>query len=315
MNQVSGKSEGGANESYCSLEVKWIHGSPDFHHPVDPPLQIHWCGPDTVIMRQSKDVSFEAPFMYLLFGSERALLIDTGATSDRSVFPIRDVVDKQIEKWLNGKGNTDYELVIAHTHGHNDHTSGDGQFSDRPRTRVVPKDVDSVRSFFGIQEWPDEIVQFDLGNRVLEVIPSPGHDAREISFYDPKTGFLMTGDTVCPGRLYVSDFAAFQKTLQRLLVFAKDRQVSHVMGSHIEMTLDPGRDYPVTTRYQPREPPLQMSLEQLESVKNAAEEVSGKPGAHVFDDFIIFNGPSYGAVIKQLLRGRVENFRHRHTKN
>lgn len=297
-----------------NLNVKWVHGSPDYRHPVDPPIQFHWYNSNTVIMRQSKDLSFEAPFMYLLFGDERALLLDTGATSDPGLFPIREVVDKQISEWLKDNEKSDYELIVAHTHGHNDHTSGDNQFVGRLNTRILDKDLDSVKSFFGIKNWPEEIVKFDLGNRVLEVIPSPGHDEREVSFYDPLTGFLLTGDTVYPGRLYAFDFQAFLGTLNRLVSFTEERKVIYVLGSHIEMTREPGRDYPATSKYQPEEPALQMSLDQLARVKSAAEEISDKMGAHFYDDFAIFNGPCYGALIKQLLRAKIANFRYRHMK-
>ena len=40
---------------------------------------------DTFIMRQSKDVNYEAPFLYLLCGAERAILLDTGAAAGGGV--------------------------------------------------------------------------------------------------------------------------------------------------------------------------------------------------------------------------------------
>jgi glyoxylase-like metal-dependent hydrolase (beta-lactamase superfamily II) len=61
---------------------------------------------------------------------------------------------------------------------------------------VVPADVASVRSFFGITDWPTETVEFDLGGRVLEVTGIPGHHEASIAIYDPWSGFLLTGDTV-----------------------------------------------------------------------------------------------------------------------
>jgi glyoxylase-like metal-dependent hydrolase (beta-lactamase superfamily II) len=262
-------------------------------------------------MRQSKDVSSEAPFMYLFFGKNRALLLDTGATTDAHRFPLRSTVDALIGGWLNNYPRNKYELIVAHTHGHRDHTAGDSQFSNRANTKIVHKDIASVQSFFKISRWPNDVGRYDLGGRVLDILPTPGHDPREISVYDPWTRFLITGDTVYPGRLYVSDFPAFVDSLNRLISFAEKNPISHVMGCHIEMTRTPKRDYPAMIRYQPNEPPLEMTVNQMIAVRDAAVSVRNSSGAHRFDDFIIFNGPCYGAVIKQLVRASWSNLKHR----
>ncbi|HEX5523876.1 MAG TPA: hypothetical protein VFX53_10540, partial [Pedococcus sp.] len=62
------------------VDVQWIHGSRSRRHLADPPLQVHALAPDTVLIRQSKDLTFEAPFILLLLGHRRALLLDSGAT-------------------------------------------------------------------------------------------------------------------------------------------------------------------------------------------------------------------------------------------
>ena len=198
-----------------------------------------------------------------------------------------------------------------HTHGHNDHTSGDVQFVGRPNTTIVSEDVNSVKAFFGIGEWPQGYAEYDLGGRVLDVFPIPGHDPRSISIFDRYSGFLLTGDTVCRGRLYISDFPSFLASLERLVSFSKENQVKYIMGCHVEMSPKPRHDYPVTAQFQPDDPQLQMSVGQLETLMKAAEEVKNKPGAHKFDDFIIFNGPCYGAVVKQLIMGISYNLRYR----
>ena len=63
------------------LGVKWIHGSPSAKHNTDPDLQVHWYDDHTVLLRQNKAIDYEAPFLFLLFGDRRAVLIDTGATA------------------------------------------------------------------------------------------------------------------------------------------------------------------------------------------------------------------------------------------
>jgi hydroxyacylglutathione hydrolase len=284
------------------LNVRWIHGSRSGRRNTDPPVQVHASDPHTYILRQSKAVSFEAPFLYLFFGNDRALLLDTGATSEPEKFPLRATVDDLIGRWLTDNPRPGYELVVAHTHGHGDHVAGDAQFTDRPDTTVVAREAEAVQEFFGLASWPEQVAEFDLGGRILKVTGVPGHHAASIAIYDPWTGFLLTGDTVYPGRLYVQDMAAFTASLGRLSELAATRRVTHVMGCHIEMTTRPRRDYPVGTRYQPDEPPLQMTVAQLTAIRDAAADVAQRPGAHYYDDFAIYNGRSTGAVLRQVAR-------------
>ncbi len=287
------------------LDVRWIHGARSRRRSTDPPLQVHECEPDTVILRQSKAVSYEAPFVYLLFGEQRALLLDTGATKAESRFPLRRTVDGLISEWLSDRPvdpSHPYELVVAHTHAHQDHVAGDAQFIDRPHTTVVNHSQAQVAEYFGISDWPQPSGSVDLGGRQLTVLPTPGHHKAAISVYDHRTCLLFTGDTLYPGRLYVEDFSAFLDSLDRLAAFAEDNQVSHILGGHVEMTRTPGRDYPIGSHYQPLEASLPMSVTQLRAVRDAAHQISSQPGAHQFDDFAIYHGPCTRARILQGLR-------------
>lgn len=285
-----------------TLDVTWLSGSPGRRRSPERAIQVHRYDAHTVVLRQSKTVSFEAPFLYLLFGNDRALLLDTGATKDPIRFPLRRTVDDLMEDWLSEYPRDDYGLVVAHTHGHSDHVAADTQFGGRANTVVVSRDLRAVTSFFGFSRWPQAVVQLDLGGRVLDVTGCPGHHESSIAVFDPWTGFLLTGDTVYPGRLYVSDFPAFAASLDRLVQFAETRPVKHVLGCHVEMSRTPGRDYPMGCTYQPDEADLPMTVEQLAQVREAALAVADRPGAHVFDDFIIYNGPCRRAVAKQLAR-------------
>jgi hydroxyacylglutathione hydrolase len=273
-----------------SFDVSWIHGTAKGITSTEPPIQVHAYDEHTYILRQSKTTSFEAPFLYLLFGNERALLLDTGATKDPALFPLRDTVDTIVRDWLAAHPRETYGLVVAHTHGHGDHVAGDAQFDGRPDTTLVPADVASAAAFFGFVKWPTEIVPFDLGGRVLDVTGIPGHDERSIAVYDPWTGFLVTGDSVYPGRLYVRDMPAYVDSLGRLVTFTESHPVTHVMGCHIEMSRTRRRDYPMGCTYQPHEAELPMTVAQLVAARDAALSVAGKSGIHLFDDFLIFNG-------------------------
>ncbi|MFJ8008488.1 MBL fold metallo-hydrolase [Streptomyces fagopyri] len=271
-----------------ALDVRWIHGSPSAKHNTDPDLQVHAYDADTVILRQNMAVDHEAPFLFLLFGEARAVLIDTGATASPAHSPLRRVVDALMrDRSATRPPRDDYELLVLHTHPHGDHVAGDGQFDDRPGTRVVGAALDEAWAFFGFDRDPDGVARVDLGGRVLECLATPGHHAASVTYFDPWTGFLLTGDTVYPGRLYIEDWAAFTRTVDRLIGFCADRPVTHVLGCHIEMTRRPGQDYPVRTTYQPDEPPLQMTTAQLRDIRAAIRSVGDRPGRHVFDDFVL----------------------------
>jgi hydroxyacylglutathione hydrolase len=227
--------------------------------------------------------------MFVLFGDARAVLIDTGATESPELFPLRATVDGLITQWLERHPRTDYELVVLHTHSHGDHVAGDGQFVDRPDTTVVPAGASEAYAYLGLTADLDRLGHLDLGRRVLDCIASPGHDEAAVTFYDPRTGLLLTGDTVYPGRLYVRDWPAFVATIERLNAFAETHPVSHVLGCHIEMTTTPGKDYPIRTVYQPDEPPLELSVGHLRDLRAAIEELGDRPGRYVYDDFIIYH--------------------------
>ncbi|MDG4826668.1 MBL fold metallo-hydrolase [Asanoa sp. WMMD1127] len=281
-----------------NLDVRWNHGA----RPSEPKIQVHWYDDRTAILRQSKAVSYEAPFLYLLIGDRRALLLDTGATADPDLFPLRATVDELL---AHRTGDPDYPLVVAHSHGHGDHVAADPQFADRPATTVVGRGADEVKEFFGFgATWPAETVAFDLGGRELAILASPGHHPAAITVWDPRTGVLLTGDTVLPGRLYAFDYPAFLATLDRLVAFADGHEVTHVLGCHVEMRDKPRRDFPIGATYQPGERALQLTVGQLRAVREAAHAVAGRRGAHRFDDVVIVNEPRRRHLMRLVARGR-----------
>jgi hydroxyacylglutathione hydrolase len=116
----------------------WIHGAPDCAASTDPALQTFKFDDNTFILRQSKCLDFEAPFLYLLFGSRKAFLLDTGAQSPPGhPVPVRDTVRALIQEWQDEHGRPTLELIVAHSHSHGDHVAGDAQFESQPNTHVV----------------------------------------------------------------------------------------------------------------------------------------------------------------------------------
>ena len=143
--------------------------------------------------------------MYLIFGDDRVMLIDTGATSSPQLFPIGVTVQNIISTWLTEQHRQFIPLLICHSHGHGDHSLGDNQFQHLDHVTIVSHNFLDMKSYFGFENWPDQIVELDLGNRVLDIIPTPGHEESHIAIYDRISKILFTGDTLYPGLLVIRD--------------------------------------------------------------------------------------------------------------
>ena len=143
------------------------------------------------------------------------------------------------------------------------------------------------RIFFELDDWPDGVVEYDLGGRTVDVLPLPGHQSAHIGVYDRLTGLLLTGDSLYPGRLYIQNFTDYRTSIDDLVVFAATRPVLWVLGTHIEMTSTPGIDYPIGTTFQPEEAPLELSFFHLLELRDALEAMGNNPQYEIHDRFII----------------------------
>src|SRR5213592_3906782 len=65
-----------------TMDVHWNEGSEDCVRNPQPPIQVHRYNAQTFILRENLCATYEAPFIYLLIGKSKALLIDTGAVTD-----------------------------------------------------------------------------------------------------------------------------------------------------------------------------------------------------------------------------------------
>jgi hydroxyacylglutathione hydrolase len=259
MAQVSGPEGGGVRPG--RMRDTWQSGGPRCMEV--PDWQVHEYNPDFYILRESGCTNYEKPFLYLLFGSERALLLDTGAGDPDTA----TIVAATVHKWLQRTGRPSISLIVAHSHSHGDHKAGDRQLAalNDPKMPVtmVPLTVEGTARFYGIGKWPETTGSVDLGGRVIDVVPIPGHDTLSIALYDRQTGVLLSGDSLYPGRLYVPDFAAFVCSAHRLAAFVENKPVTHVLGCHIEQSRTPYLDYPIGSMYQPEEHALELSRAHL----------------------------------------------------
>lgn len=237
-----------------------------------PAFRIREYGPGLFVLRQPACTNYEKPFLYLLVGQSRALLLDTGAGGIAVAAPI----DSVLGAWRAAHGGAPRELVVAHSHGHEDHVAGDEQFRGRPGVTLVAPDTAAVRAFFGFRAWSTDSAVLDLGGRVLDVLPIPGHEPASLAVYDRATGVLLTGDTFYPGRLYVRDTAAFAASVARLVTFTASRPVTAILGTHIEQARTPFTDYPVGTQDQPDEDRLELSRAELVALDSAVRTMRGR---------------------------------------
>lgn len=295
--------DGGSNYLPIALPESWTNGSIDCFKEgaLRPDIDSFPINNDTYILRENKCINYEAPFMYLLFGNDTVLLIDSGATVSFISLPIEQYVETLILHWCvkHGKEREDVDLVVAHTHSHQDHTAGDEQFKYKLFTSIVNTTIESISQFFKIDNWPNSIGSFDLDDRRhLAIVPIPGHEDTAIAFYDCATGLLFTGDTLLPGRLYISNFSANVESISRLVNFININRLNltHIFGAHIEMTNQSTVDYPTGATYQPQERQLEMTLAHLHQLNNELQEQS-KAGFNerhkaYYDAFIVDPNPS-----------------------
>lgn len=271
-----------------TFPAKWIHGSKSLLDNNDPPVQVHWYNPHTVIMRENKAYNYEGAFLYLYFGNDRAILLDQGSTASPTEWPLRKVVDGVVDEWKrrNGKGDR-YELVLAFSHLHGDHYAAQNQFLDRPYTRIMGLTHEEMVGFWGMTKYPEERVTFDLGGRELWVWGNPGHIDSEFAYYDRYTRILFTGDMFYRGRCYIGNFQLWKSSMARLIEFVDAHPVSHIVGCHIEISKS-GEDYPRGTTYQPDEPPLQMDVAMLRRTWAFAQKIT-KPGIYFTGDVYLCN--------------------------
>ena len=173
---------------------------------------------------------------YLILGKEKALLFDTG----NGIGKISRVVNQL----------TSLPVIVINSHTHFDHIGGNSEFSD-----ILAMDTDYTKNNSGGYSnelvWeevskdalcgalPDDINPatyhtpnfkvkkfitdgyiIDLGDRILEVLSTPGHTPDAISILDSDLGLLWVGDLYYDGPIWLfvpeSDLDAYYQSVERL---------------------------------------------------------------------------------------------------
>lgn len=294
------------NENIMLSGYKWQHGSKNCNKNKEPAIEVFRYQASSYILRQNKCQHFEAPFIYLLLGTERVLLLDTGAVENADSFPLAETVQQLMDQYQLQTGITELELLVLHSHGHSDHYAGDSQFLNQANTAVVLPTEIALKTFLNSnQSHLSKEVLIDLGERKITVIPTPGHQEEAITLYDSQTQWLLTGDSFYPGLVYVKHWQDYRASLQTLSEFSEKNKISAVLGAHIEMKATAGEFYDIGSTFQPNEAALPLSVELLQLLAQQLAKYP-EPTKLIFDNIIIvpMNGlqqslSNFGRLISQ----------------
>jgi glyoxylase-like metal-dependent hydrolase (beta-lactamase superfamily II) len=248
----------------------WDAGADDCAKHPHPPLEVHRYDGTTFVLREDLCATWEAPFMYLLIGAKEALLIDTGDVAEAQKMPLAQTVSALVAQY----GAPGLPLLVVHTHRHLDHRAGDVQFAKLPNAKLVGYDIDSVKAFYGFRNWPNGMAHLDLGNRIVDVMPAPGHNETHVVFYDRKTSLLFSGDFLLPGRLLVDDAGAELESANRVADFVRNRPVAAVLGGHVEID-SAGETFPWESTFHPREHELALTKAEVLALPAALQSFNG----------------------------------------
>lgn len=197
---------------------------------------------------------WEETHCYLLVGSERSLLIDTGL----GVGNIKEIVLSLVSE----------EPLAVTTHIHWDHIGGHKYFKETAvfelekdwLSKQFPIPVESVKSSllkqpclfpqdFDINKYqiyqgePSHILNnnqiIDLGNRFIQVIHTPGHSPGHICLYEKEREYLFSGDVVYSGVL-----DAFYPTTNPTQFMQSIKEISKIsirkiLPGHHTLNIDP----------------------------------------------------------------------------
>jgi hydroxyacylglutathione hydrolase len=259
-----------------SFDMRWHEGEAQCSPAASGRIEAHAYDADTVVIRENLCVDFEAPLLYLLRGASRALLIDTGATEDAVT---NAQLVEMVQSHSRGTDGAQLPLTIVHTHRHSDHRAGDAAFAKLPGVSIAPIDSAGVRRFLKLTDWPNGAATIDLGDRVVDVIPAPGHHEDHVVFYDRRTHLLFTGDFLLPGRLLVDDIGAYEASARRVADFVMKNPVSHVFGAHIELD-QAGELYPHGVTHHPAERALALRADDVKALPAALAGFNGFYARH-----------------------------------
>jgi glyoxylase-like metal-dependent hydrolase (beta-lactamase superfamily II) len=127
----------------------------------------------------------------VVFGKDRIGVIDTGFedTPGNLIFPLIEEKGRILEE---------VDLVV-NTHRDGDHVRGNGAFRENTDAQIAIHELE-VEAVTDVNVELMDGMHVELGDRVFEVVHTPGHRPGSICLYDSEEKILITGDSVCGTR-------------------------------------------------------------------------------------------------------------------
>ena len=156
--------------------------------------------------------------IYLIEGSERAILIDAGTKIPGLRKIVEDIVKKPVE------------LVISHAHG--DHIGAVGEW-DTVWINAADEAIIPAGKYNGVKRYLTDGQVFDLGGRQIEVVFTPGHTPGSTTFLDKEAHYGFSSDAFGSGNLLVfTDLSTEAASANRLMRFIKKYDIKYLYPGH-----------------------------------------------------------------------------------
>lgn len=156
--------------------------------------------------------------IYLIEGSERAILIDAGT----SMPGLRQIVEGIVGKPV--------ELVISHAHG--DHIGAMGEW-DTVWINAADEAILPPGRYSGQRRYLTDGQVFDLGGRTIEVVFTPGHTPGSTTFLDRDAHYGFSSDAFGSGNLLVfTDLSTESASARRLMRFIEKYDIRYLYPGH-----------------------------------------------------------------------------------
>jgi len=187
--------------------------------------------------------------LYLLIGSNSALLIDTGA----GLFPLKSTVNDIIDNRI---------LKVINTHCHWDHVGSNHEFDEIYIHEIEKLTISRSINISNLRDSSKEIVEryenrnftippaskiipvsdgdiIDLGELKIDIIHTPGHSPGSISLHT-NNNELFTGDLAHYGAVYLpkkKNLPEVLSNISKLINLCEEKQSVEIYPSHEEFNV------------------------------------------------------------------------------